>query len=418
MQKKIIINLTIFILFLLFILFYKKYYLNSNDITNENNTNNKTIENFYTLFLPFYNPETITKYNSITNQSPNQIKTFHITFYTSPVQLRFSNIKLFLKSLIAYKYPIINVNLISNNNQYYNKIENQKNTIFDIPAPILNNIYNKNSNINSNINSNYNSNLRFISSINEQYLFIIAPINKNLDTIADLDGKTIGVGEKNSLWNICANDIFNNNSGKINYNPFYGSLQLMLQKLYNGKIDAIVFTDTFPSYILNFIVYNFYNLHLIPLDKLTNMNYYYTKTSVDLTDLPSLYLPNATFKQKHNPYKLASISNNFNRIENNHMYYNPLLTTYKFSNYLITNNNMDNELAYLITKHIFNNNLMLVKSKNVFSYLPIEIQGGSKKYMIENGFMSNIDNEECIFLYGKKICNEKSLGNIRDSMLI
>lgn len=368
-------------------------------------TNNT--EHFYTLFLPFYDPNSISKYNSYKNNTKYNGPTYTVNFTMSAQQYLYTNFKLFLKSLIAHNYPIINVDFetINNDRDILQKLNiTTKNDLAIIPAPII---------INELIHNNI-ENVEFITSMNEQYIFILSPIDKNIDTIYDLHNKKIGVGTKNSLWDQCATDIFNNIN--VKYQPYYASFKMMLQELYNNNIDAIVITDSFPSNILNYIFTNFYNLHLISLNSIHNLDFYYTKTDLDLNKLSAIYVPHPTFSEKHIDYTKASIFDNFNRLSNKYLFYNSQFITYKFPNYLLSNKNFDDNLAYMITKHIFNNQKLLEKSANAHSIYPIEFNKGAKKYYFEKGYLSNNSSINCILLYGKQECTEKSLkSNLLDT---
>jgi len=390
------ILLSIIILIIIYNLLFKK--------KNKDNV----IENFYTLFLPFYYPETIKKYQVYKNNFiyPQGLQKYKTTFLISNEQLKYTYLHLFLKSLIAYNYPIVKVNLLAPNNNdrdlvpVINNINDKtKNQLAIVPGPILANVY---------TNGTYD-NLRYVTTMNEQYIFLIANIRKETDTLRDLDGKTIGVGYRGSLWDQCATDIFRNS--KINYKPYYSSLRLMLQQLYNGKIDAILLTDTYPSNIMNFIFTNFYNIHLISLGNVYNLDFYYTKTTLDLNKLPSLYLPQPSYREKHVDFLRASLFSNVNRLSVKYLFYYSQFTTYKFINYLITNTSMNEELCYMITKHIFNNEKLLKKSTNAYLLLPIEFSPGAKKYYIEKGYMSNNSHRNCIYMYGKQKCTDQSLKN-------
>jgi len=378
------------ILIILLLYFYINYY-------------NQNIENFYTLFLPYYDPNNIKKYNTFKNnyREYNQPK-YNVNFYKTNQQLKYTNFLLFLKSLIAYNYPIINVNFETLNSdrtliQKLNTSTNNDLTI--IPAPIM---------VNESINNNLD-NLRFITSMNEQYIFILSPIDKNIDTIFDLHNKKIGVGEKGSLWDQCAKDIFNNIN--IKYQPHYLNLKVMLQELYNDNIDAILITDSFPSNLLNFIFHNFFHIHLISLEPIHNLDFYYTKKNLDLNKLSAIYIPQASYKEKHDNYLQANLFNNFNRLSRKYLFYYSNFVTYKFSNYLLANKDFNNDLGYMITKHIFNNSKMLEKSKNAYSLYPIEFNKGAKKYYLEKGYATHNSNINCIYMYGKQRCDSKSLKN-------
>ncbi len=375
------------------------------------------IEHFYTLFLPYYYPETIKKYQTYAkNFTDPNLQKYKITFFISNQQLKYTYFHLFLKSLIAYNYPIIDVNLFApdgtttyqmgsdilpsaNDRQLMKKVnmssENYKMTI--IPAPILADEY---------INGEYD-NLRYVTTLNDQYIFILSPIDKNVDTLRDLDGKTIGVGHRGSLWEQCAKDIFRNL--KLNYIPYHASLRKMLQDLYNDKLDAILITDSYPSNILNFIFYNFYNLHLISLEKVYNLEYYYTKTNLDLNKLPALYLPQASYRLKHDQFLRASLFSNVNRLSVKYLFYYSNFITFKFSNILVCNKNIPDKLVYMITEHIFNNKKLLEKSRMAYTILPIEFHPGAKKYYYDKGYMTNNSNINCIYMYGKQKCTSQTL---------
>lgn len=380
----------IYFLLTLIIIYYLIYKFNQKD----------NIENFYTLFQPYYDPNTIKKYNAL-SQNLSSMKQYNVTFYINLQQLRTTHFKLFLKSLIAYKNPIIHVDLLLKNNdrtiiKYINDSKN-KNEIGIVPGPILANEY---------INNNY-QNLQYLTSLNEQYIFLITPINKNLDTIEELNNKIIGVGEKNGLWHQCANDIFN--SINIPYVPYFNDMKLTLQALYNGKIDGMLITDSFPGVLLNDIIYNFYNLQLISLDKIHHLDFYYTKTQIDLTKTPSLYVPQPNYRNKNEKYRRATLFTNFKQRKDYHHFFNSAFTTYKFSNYIITNNHMDDRLAYLIVEHLFNNKLLVKKSENAYLILPIPFNKSAKKYYMDKGYMTNEKNLNCIYLYGKERCTQDTL---------
>ncbi len=237
----------------------------------------------------------------------------------------------------------------------------------------------------------------------------MAPFDKNIDTIFDLHNKKIGVGEKGSLWDQCAKDIFNNIN--VKYEPHYSNLRIMLQELYNNNIDAILITDSFPSNLLNFIFHNFFHIHLISLEPVHNLDFYYSKTKLDLNKLSAIYIPQASYKEKHDDYLRASLFNNYNRLSRKYLFYYSQFITYKFSNYLLANKDFDENLGYMITKHIFNNSKMLEKSNNAFSIYPIEFNKGAKKYYLEKGYMTYSSNINCIYMYGKQHCTKKSLKN-------
>ena len=54
---------------------------------------------------------------------------------------------------------------------------------------------------------------------------------------------------------------------------------------------------------------------------------------------------------------------------------------------------------------------MLEKSDNAYSIYPIEFNPGAKKYYLEKGYMTHDDNINCIYMYGKRKCDKKSLKN-------
>lgn len=379
------------------------------------------IEGFYTLFLPYYNPSVIKKFQVYSPTFRQKLNKINLTFLISQQQLQYTYFKLFLKSLIAYNYPVINIQLLAENNHdraIPEKINNYSDDLGVVPAPILYHTYIK---INQEddkknrekgsltINENGN-NLRFVTSLNEQYIFVITTNQFQTNLLKELDGKILGRGMVNSLWDQIASDI--ENMANIKTKPFYGTLRTMLEKLINGGIDAIVITDSFPGNIINYIFYNTSNLKLLSFQNLNHIDFYYNSTTIDLNKLPTKYLP--MMYPNHHKFEKATLFNNTPTIKNRYTFFNSSFITLKFINYLITNDKTSDEAIYIVTKHTFNNNLMLNKSKKAFSLIPIPFHPGAKKYYIEKGYISYLPYDNCIYLYGKGKCTEK---NMKDKLL-
>lgn len=403
--------------FLLFFLFIIILYINKPKT--KNNTNN-TIESFYTLFTPYYYPNDL-KVLQQYGKKPDPYKGPRYNFSLVVLNQQFAdtNLRTFIKSLISYKFPVFNVELripdITDVNEFQivdNVIKNKYDMAI-VPGPIVSDIVNNNT-------FQDIQNLRFMTTMNEQYIFLLSNVNKPIFKIKNLDGGRVGVGKKGGLWERVWDDL--SMRANIKVTKVYGTLSELKNKIsrnigggesdIDDSLDAIMITDQYPSQILNYLFYHPYNLEtmrLISLQDVEYLDFLYQKSPLDLNKLPANFLPQPTFKEEDVNYTKASLFTNVNRLELKNVFYFSDFVTYKFPNFLITNNKLDPKLGYLIMTHIFNNLILLNKSKDNFTFLPIEIEKGSHKFLKDKGYITNISNKNCVFLYGKQKCTPDTL---------
>jgi len=204
--------------------------------------------------------------------------------------------------------------------------------------------------------------------------------------------------------------------GGIKFEPYFAdTFTETMDKFYDGKLDAIIVTDSFPGELINFIVYNFYNLHFISLDKINGDkvdSQYYDKTNIDLNHLPANYLPQVRYDIPK--YRKQTLFSNIppyygGNVKDKYVFFNSSFMTLRFNNLVICNKNIEPEIVYLFTKQMFEFKHLIQKPYNAFSLINIPMNAGSKKYYYEKGYMSNNSHTNCIYLYGKEKCDEKTL---------
>ena len=349
-----------------------------------NRISNINVENFYTLFLPYYHPHTIKKYNNYKNRLQHPpIPKRKITVLISSQQLKYLHMKLFLKALLAYTKTIFFVNLLTTktDKEIMFKLNDNKTNFGVVPAPVTVETY---------LNNDM-KNVNFVTTLSEQYIFIIVTMESGIHNLHQLKNKRIGVGRKGGLWDICIKDIMTALDYQNNYQPVYSSLTTALFQLVNHEIDALIVTDTFyPSNIMNDLTYNYGNLLILSMDGIKHLNFYYRPDKIDLTRLPANYIPKI-----------------FNNVR--YVYYNSYLFTYKFSNFLLTNKYQYFDVVYDMIEYVFNFKNLLEKSLVTFTQLPMPLHPAAKEYYFKNGYLSYTGHSNCIYLYGKGKCTPQTL---------
>lgn len=412
-----------FIIFFIILIILYFYYIN--------NLNNVNIEHFYTLFKPFYYPKInkkylniIDEYNSSINNSCienkyNSDKIIFGSYYQSEFKSNeIDLLTMFLSKLFLANTVITDINITKYelSSQLLLDINKNKIDLGIIPSPILYDgivgdglIY-----------KDYNfKNIEFISNTNNTYIFILTNIINKYSSIYDLKGQKIYAGIKHSLSWKCAIDIFNNINFKENIDYEFVDVKFneAIKLLNENKIGSILLTDIFPSKLLYNIINNDFNnnFFILPLDNINesiflNRYFYYEKTYIDLNKVSNHYLPK---KVENKSYTI----------------FRPNLLTYKFCNMLVNNNKLNSIIGYNIVKTLHDNINLLNKQKiytynklsnlyMTFTYIPIPLNKGVKKYFEEKGFISYNKSNNCIYYLGNIECNKNNLNKLDTDLLL
>ncbi len=363
----------IFIILILFFVYLKFY-------------RNQTIEGFYTLFFPFYDPRPGEKFAHFQDHPKNALaKSFSFNFLLSHDLHKSSNIRLFFKSFIAYQPNVYYINFITKYNHRENleQLKQNKADFAVIPAPIVDDVY-QNSNL---------DNVTYGTTFHEHYVFVIVSNLYKIEKVTDLKDAAVSMGPKGSLWERVAKDISHNL--KLNWRECCGTLDKMIEDVHNHTTHAMVLTDQYPSHILNYIIYNHYDLKILPLYPIKNFDHYYEVAYIDMAKMPALYIPKVIDNVKYT-------------------FFNTQMMTYKFPMYLLVNKKVNEDLVCDLITHAYNNDKMLQKAVNSFTFLPIPIHPGARKFYLQYGYISEDGTDaHCRFTYGYSKCGPRSLHNQR-----
>lgn len=379
------------------------------------------IENFYTLFTPFKSKsDLITKYVNLTNSTDYSYDTvmFGITYRNDYIEL-YEFMSKVLKTIIA-ESPILKFDLMKYNHSRNVCIDVMKNNLnFGIiPNPILldaltgfNTVFDKSLNFN---------NLRFIANVGDQYVYLIIRKDSGIKNVADLRGKRIGMGmEKGITWKVARDfmDFMKMKDG-TEADEFMLTDKESLLALKNNQLDAMFFTDYYPSNFINdiFIKHNPHGLlTLLPItgfdtEAFKLSYYYYEQTTMDLNKMPITFLP----------------------IKTGNVYYtrfNPDFPTFSFKQVIISNQETPTKTVYEFTKQYFSNiykfkdNPVLNKDKNNLFQLSVDrsmlfIHEGAYKYYQNMGYLTKGESDKnCVYLVGKTVCNKRNLDIVKHSMI-
>jgi len=273
------------------------------DIINEI-TNSNTIDLFINNTYYFKFDTTTINYNNITSISDTLIYKLYIYIdYYDLIELDLSN----NNSKYKYKYPVLNYNLIDNNNNIIKDIEiNNTNYILDLNNnSIINPTFLFNNTINNNIDTNFGI---LLSNIN---IFNIEYSNNNL-IIYDQDYNIIYDHNNERSFILINRDIkytinlngFTFNISKNLYNTVYHNYGFFKISNINTNEDNTLFLNT-TNITENIEVNNFYYLHL----KLTDNNIFILPLLfLDILTLETTSNSNIVFQNKL-PNMLPKINN-------------------------------------------------------------------------------------------------------------
>ena len=341
-------------LMIIFLFFIKKIY--------------ETKEKFITWYLPFYNQGTIDNVKSLdyitSNVYLNQLEYDYINninFYLLSKEknsfLEYYYRFLFKTLLAGMKLKKIHIKQTEDPNLLLTKVNENNFNLALVSAPYILEVLSKKLDDIKNINS--------IISVSYNYLFIITNKNKQISSLLEFNGKTINIGTKNSDEYFLGKDIIQN----LNINQKFDvkttnfDTKNAFLKLISGEIDGMIYTDLYPSFLLDkYILEDLTRiLVFIPIKGLNEEVFkirhrYIQKVSIDLNALPKNYLPVKIKNLEYNKFR-------------------PDLDTYRYPNYVVCNKNASPKLSFQFVNSVINNLEIINKSefviKNGYNYLAL-----------------------------------------------
>lgn len=328
-------------------------------------------EPFYTLFLPFYHP-------NIKDTIMEERTLIDLKFIISSSQWRYGVFRVLMRILIGnndINIGQIHLESMDKDENIIQHIDGYANHVGVVPAMTLIEHY-----------DDYN-NIRYITSAFEDYVFFITQADNDIVFLDDLKGKTIGVGKKGNIWNVCADELLTERG--FPYKPYYSdTIEDMANKLYQKKIDAIIITDRFPSQLLNYVLYNFFNMTLVQIKQTERIPFYYSATQIDLGDVSGNFVPKITAQNKY-------------------LFFNAAMDVYKFPNYMICNKDIPKDIVYRLTDFMFKNAELMKKDKNPFVYIDIPLHEGATEYYRKNNYIMDKNKQDCVFTEGEIKCGKE-----------
>ena len=377
-------------------------------------------ENLITWFLPFYNkgtkgltidtPPFITS-NLIYNQLKfDYVKYLYFFIYNKNTNNKIDNYYSFLISSLLRSTKIENIiirNAINPDKVLYS-ISKNKDAFGIVSTPYLIRAVQTNTKLVKNIN--------FIVIPNYNYIFFITNVNLNISSLSQLNNKKINIGPENYDSNIFGEDLLKNlevlNNFKIERR--YDKDLIAIEKLQNREIDGIIFTDLYPSNILNKIIGN--NLEksffILPIKEINQslfkkMHPFIKNVSLDLNALPPNYLP-----IKVNDLEFTK--------------FRPNLDTFQYPVFFICNKSSNPLVSYEIVRGVVNNLDILNKSemtiKNPWNYLALPDVGndnlipthiGAKIFYNQLTVNTTNPDELCKYYIGKSRCSPEQIESAR-----
>jgi len=374
----------IIILYLIIIFIF--YYIHKN---RELKTELK--EHFLTYFLPYYNPdidELYTFYKEDDNKKNYFISKFDYNNYIIAGSLDNSTqISKLTNELLSYT-KLYNVVIKKNIKEDTIIKEVNENKIQFGIIPYSSFIYYQQY-------LDFNTvNCRLISKIYKKYLYILTKHSHQIYSVKDINRNLkLGMEENTNALVIqkIISDIGNSKDIEL---KLYKSREELEKGLLEDECHVIFLWDAFPSN--NIITFTQYNseIILIPfefssLNIFLKKNYYLNNEYVDLNLITS-YLPIKFGEYEYNIYRPNM----------------QMLTTYDI---LITYRDTPKSIVYTIMDFLnkkFQNDVNLYISLDLINIL---LHEGSKEYLIDNGYISYIDNEICKNFVGIQTCNEKNI---------
>lgn len=376
------------------------------------NINNQ--ENFITWYLPFYNQGTIDKvkdFNYITsNVYLNQLEYDYINRINIYLFSRENNSLLqkyysfLFKTLLAgMKLKNLYIKPTSEPNKLLTKVNEDNINLSLVSAPYIINSLSTNLEIVKNINS--------IIAVSYNYIFIVTNKSKQISSILELNGKTVNIGIPNSDEYLLGQDMIQNLNINQDFSvkKTYYDTKTSFSKLISGEIDAMIYTDLYPSLLLDkYILQDLTRILIfLPINGLNEEVFkirhrYIEKVALDL-NLIQNYLPVKIKNLEYNKFR-------------------PDLNTYRYPNYFICNKNASPRLSFQIVNSVINNLDLINKSpyviKNGYNYLALpEISNspylpdhvGAKIYYNKVSVYTTEKSDLCKYYVGNAKCTPKRI---------
>lgn len=377
----------------------------------------KLKESFYTFFLPTltyttpdYNPPNVSQ---ILNPNNYDYKPLKIGTAYIPIKgdKDFSFINYFIKQLLKHT-PITYIDLkqVEDQNSFtvFKELLENKFQIAYLSSIILYNKINQKNNIN---------NIYFLTNFGYWYVYLLTDQDSNIIELTDLEGKTISCegGNETQVFNDLKN--------------FYGFKNIKIQQelaakgikhLREGKVDALIYTDYFPSLNLRQELGKFENRKLVILpispkdtELFSSIYPYYEPSLINLNYMNAGYFP-----KKVGPYIF-----NKNRPNNITLRcFNTLVCNKKIKSELVKNIMTYFYTNYKKFNHIFEAKQELPISQKLkitdLALAPFYMEHHPEVSKLQNKMgLINLaeteteieDNRDCIYFLDKMQCNKPNL---------
>jgi len=369
-------------------------------------------ENFLTYFLPFYSKESDNLANFY-NNNENNLNYFKKKFNYDI--LRYGVIKNdFNFSKIVVSEYISKSNLYRATITKFNDRLNGLQELIDNKVDFNLNNYATIIYYSDTLKGNID-NVRLVTSLYNLYIHIFTKKNYkiyNLDNIPF--GATIGILKYPSVFYLYYNKFFSDLGylENIDYKvKFYDVIDDLFYGFSNNECQLIIFADVFPS--LNVIK----NLNRLLDPDIILLPFEVSKEELFLKHNPQVFIDYVDLNLLSASY-LPKKFGNYEYSKNK-----PTLKMTYIHKILLTNKNTNSKYTYSIIKFFFENwqyiNDTLIDKSYKISKIEIDntnigyldYHEGVLKYFYDMGLITNTDNDNCRYLYGKMACNKENLAN-------
>jgi len=191
-------------------------------------------------------------------------------------------------------------------------------------------------------NQAYKTNLEFLTALSYNFVYGLTLANRQIYTIYDLKGATIGITKNNATERLVIRDFMNNIKNDIgnDYRIYETEHTQLLDRLYDGTIDFFIIIDEFPSDIIRNLLSKNRPLQLVDMNMNNHMEfiskYPYERARLNTKLLD--YTNRNIFSHEH---------------QGRYLPVHPHILTYKFQNYLLTNNGNRMVRSYELIRDIY-----------------------------------------------------------------